>query len=301
MNVRLFILSVFAGASVMGGASLQAMAMLRFVGVEDVFQSLSISGGDKINFALFLTLSLSSLIITLWAGSNILRRRTRIGGLLAFLGLISGFCSLMLPPILGYPFSVYGALLMLVGLTLTGLLGYLGLKTPGAELKTRLLTPVDIAFVAVFSALTAVITGSTGMVLPSPTGGYTNVGDTVIFIAALLLGSKVGGLVGVIGPVVADLFVGYPRWFVTVLAHGSEGFIAGLGKGKNILVQITLLLISGFAMATTYFVVNVFTKGYPLAVISYVRDLFGQALVSIILGLVLTKAVEKALPNLIKK
>jgi len=117
MNVKLFVLSVFAGASVMGGASLQAMAMLRFVGVEDVFQSLSISGGDKINFALFLTLSLSSLIITLWAGSNILRRRTRIGGMLAFLGLISGFCSLMLPPILGYPFSVYGALLMLVGLT----------------------------------------------------------------------------------------------------------------------------------------------------------------------------------------
>lgn len=301
MNVKLFVLSVFAGASVMGGASLQAMAMLRFVGVDDVFQSLSISSGDKINFALFLTLSLSSLIITLWAGSNILRRRTRIGGLLAFLGLISGFGSLMLQPILGYPFSVYGALLMLVGLGLTGLLGYLGLKTPSAELKTRLLTPVDIAFVAVFSALTAVITGSTGMVLPSPTGGYTNVGDTVIFIAALLLGSKVGGLVGVIGPVVADIFVGYPRWFVTVLAHGSEGFIAGLGKGRNIIVQITILLISGFAMATTYFVVNVFTKGYPLAVISYVRDLFGQALVSIILSLVLTKAVEKALPNLIKK
>jgi len=67
INVKLLVLSVFAGASVMGGASLQAMAMLRFVGVDDVFQSLSISSGDKINFALFLTLSLSSLIITLWA------------------------------------------------------------------------------------------------------------------------------------------------------------------------------------------------------------------------------------------
>jgi len=190
---------------------------------------------------------------------------------------------------------------MLVGIALTGLLGYLGLKTPGIDVKTRLLTPVDIAFVAVFSALTAVITGSTGMVLPSPTGGYTNVGDTVIFIAALLFGSKVGGLVGVIGPVVADLFVGYPRWFVTVLAHGSEGFIAGLGKGRNILMQITILLVSGFVIVTTYFIVNVFTKGYPLAVISYMRDFFGQALVSIVLGLVLTKAVEKVLPNLIKK
>ena len=301
MNVKLFILSVFAGASVMSGASLQAMTMLRFVGVEDVFQSLSISNVDKINFALFLTFSFSSLIITLWAGSSILRRRTRVGGLLALVGLSSGFCSLILPPILGYPLSTYGVLLMLVGIALTGLLGYLGLKTPGIDVKTRLLTPVDIAFVAVFSALTAVITGSTGMVLPSPTGGYTNVGDTVIFIAALLFGSKVGGLVGVIGPVVADLFVGYPRWFVTVLAHGSEGFIAGLGKGRNILMQITILLVSGFVIVTTYFIVNVFTKGYPLAVISYMRDFFGQALVSIVLGLVLTKGVEKVLPNLIKK
>ena len=59
-------------------------------------------------------------------------------------------------------------------------------------------------------------------------------------------------------------------------------------------------MFAGFVMATVYFFVNVFIKGYPIAIISYVRDLFGQALVSIILGLVLTKASEKALPSLLK-
>jgi len=59
-------------------------------------------------------------------------------------------------------------------------------------------------------------------------------------------------------------------------------------------------VFAGFVMATVYFFVNVFIKGYPIAIISYVRDLFGQALVSIVLGLVLTKASEKALPSLLK-
>jgi len=36
-----------------------------------------------------------------------------------------------------------------------------------------------------------------------------------------------------------------------------------------------------------------------VAIISYVRDLFGQALVSLILGLILVKGVEKAIPNLL--
>ena len=59
-------------------------------------------------------------------------------------------------------------------------------------------------------------------------------------------------------------------------------------------------MFAGFVMATVYFFVNVFIKGYPIAIISYVRDLFGQALVSIVLVLVLTKASEKALPSLLK-
>ena len=38
-------------------------------------------------------------------------------------------------------------------------------------------------------------------------------------------------------------------------------------------------------MASTYFIVNVFLKGYPLALISFVRDLFIQAGVSMIIAL----------------
>jgi len=51
-------------------------------------------------------------------------------------------------------------------------------------------------------------------------------------------------------------------------------------------------------MATTYFYVNIFIKGYPVAVISYMRDLFGQAGISIVLGIIVTRFVQKAFPKL---
>jgi hypothetical protein len=68
---------------------------------------------------------------------------------------------------------------------------YMGFKVPSVEAE-RMLTPLEIAIVAIFSALTAVLTSMTGAIFPSPTGGYTHIGDTAINVAALLFGVKVG-------------------------------------------------------------------------------------------------------------
>ncbi len=54
-------------------------------------------------------------------------------------------------------------------------------------------------------------------------------------------------------------------------------------------------------MATMYFLVNVFIKGLPVAIISYARDIFGQTLFSTILALLVMKAVERMLPHLVRK
>jgi uncharacterized membrane protein len=299
--LRLFLISLVTGVVGISGAVIQVNTMLKSVGVASFLEAVSLASADKVNFAFYLTFPFASLAIVLWAGASILKGYTRRGSIIAIMAIISGLLTLVLPFILGYPSSAIGLGATLLGVVLTGFLWFEGSRLEGVEVEERaILTPVEIAFVAVFSALTAVLTGSTGILLPSPTGGYTHIGDTGIFVAALLFGSKVGGLVGIIGPVVADLLVGYPRWFVTVVAHGTQGFIAGLGKGKNIVMQVALLAFSGFVMASTYFFVNIFIKGYPVAILSYMRDLFGQVLVSMILGLILTKAVEKALPSLIK-
>jgi len=154
----------------------------------------------------------------------------------------------------------------------------------------------EVALTTVLSA--AYAAAILAMIVPSPTGGYTHIGDFVVFVSALLFGYRVGGLVGAIGSVAVDLFTGYPRWFVSIPAHWLEGFVPGLAKNKPFALQIIGCVIGGFLMATTYFLVNVYIKGLALALISYARDLFVQAGVSIILALIVVKAMKKMLPQL---
>jgi uncharacterized membrane protein len=152
-----------------------------------------------------------------------------------------------------------------------------------------------VASITVLSALYAIAILT--IQIPSPTGGYTHIGDTVVFMAALLFGSKVGALVGVVGAVTADLYVGYSRWFLSIPAHGLEGFVAGFAAKKSTKTQVICCAVGGVLMATTYFIVNIFIKGFSLAVISYARDVFAQTVISMILGITITKTVEKTLGN----
>ncbi|MEM1509274.1 MAG: ECF transporter S component [Thermofilaceae archaeon] len=150
---------------------------------------------------------------------------------------------------------------------------------------------IFIAVSSLFSALTAVLTYF--LKVPSPTGGYTHIGDTMIYLASLLFGVKVGATVGLIGPVIADLVTGYPRWYVTIVAHGVQGAIAGIGQGKKTHFQVFLMILSGIVMSLTYFAVNVFVKGLSPALVSLARDVFGQTLISVALALLLLKPLER--------
>ena len=97
----------------------------------------------------------------------------------------------------------------------------------------------EIALTAVLSA--AYAAAIMLIIIPSPTGGYTQIGDFVVFASALLFGYRVGGSVGVIGAVAVDLFTGYPRWFVSIPAHFLEGFVLGLTKNKPFALQIIIV------------------------------------------------------------
>ena len=249
----------------------------------------SLGESEKVGVALFLTLCLAGLVLPAVSAVRGLRRY-----LSAALAVSSAavLASAAVPPLV---LGSFDAGLTLLGIASAALYGALC-----ASLRVRLpsWSPVEVATVSVFSALTAVLTGVVGAAFPSPTGGYTHIGDAGIFIAALLFGPKVGCAVGVIGPLIADLLLGYPRWFVSVLAHGVEGVIAGLGRSRGLPARAALLALAGLFMASTYFVVNVYIKGYGPAVVSFIRDLFGQAGVSLVISLVVCSAVEKALPSL---
>jgi len=81
------------------------------------------------------------------------------------------------------------------------------------------------------------------------------------------------------------------------MAHGLEGVVAGLARGRSLVFQVVICVIGGVLMASTYFLINIFIKGLPLAVISYAQDLFAQAGVSIVLGIAIVNVVKRVLPQ----
>ena len=85
----------------------------------------------------------------------------------------------------------------------------------------------QLALTGLFAALGCVAT----MVLqiPSPTGGYLNLGDTVVLLGAYFLGPAYGALAGGVGPALADLLGGYPMYVPgTLVIKAVMAVTAGL-------------------------------------------------------------------------
>lgn len=147
---------------------------------------------------------------------------------------------------------------------------------------------------AILLALTTVMT----MVIqiPSPaTNGYVNLGDMVVFLAALMLGKKGGFLVGGLGSAMADLLLGYAHYApITLIVKGLEGYIAGsiyetkIGKRKPIIATS----IGGLFMAFGYYIPEIFLYGPKAALVSVPGNIV-QGLVGAVVAVLLFKALEK--------
>jgi uncharacterized membrane protein len=83
--------------------------------------------------------------------------------------------------------------------------------------------------VALGAILAATVTLSTMLHVPLPgLRIYFNLGEGVIYIIALLLGARFGGLCGGVGAGLADILLGYPLWApLTLVIKGLEGYIVG--------------------------------------------------------------------------
>lgn len=70
------------------------------------------------------------------------------------------------------------------------------------------------------------------------TRGYFNVGDSAVYITALLFGPIVGSVAGGLGPMIADIVLGAP-WFApgTLIIKVTEGFLVGYTSHKPNLME----------------------------------------------------------------
>lgn len=100
------------------------------------------------------------------------------------------------------------------------------------SLKTLSLAK-QLSIMGVFTALVCVATISFTVYVPS-TKGFFNIGETMVYTAALLFGPLVGAFAGGVGSMLADVFLGYYYYApATLIIKALEGFIVGFLSQKG--------------------------------------------------------------------
>jgi len=94
-------------------------------------------------------------------------------------------------------------------------------------------SPFHLAVTAVFTALVCIVTMIFSIYVPA-TEGFFNVGESMVFLSALLFGPFVGAFAGGAGSMLADLLLGYPHYApATLIIKACEGAVVGTLKKRN--------------------------------------------------------------------
>jgi uncharacterized membrane protein len=165
-------------------------------------------------------------------------------------------------------------------------------------------TTLKIALAGIMAALVAVATLL--FVVPIPaTSGYFNLGETLIYIAALLLGPLVGATAGA-GATIADILVAAQFAPGTFTIKAIEGFLVGFlnkklnKKTRSITLSATVaIVIGGFEMVLGYFLYEQLVLGYPFA-LALVEVPFNivQMLIGLLVAIPVMQAVLRVFPQL---
>lgn len=156
-----------------------------------------------------------------------------------------------------------------------------------------------IPLVAIMTAVTTVLTMF--VKIPTPTRGYLNLSDTMIFFSSYAFGPWVGGIIGGLGPALSDLISGYPQWAIfTFIIDGLQAVLVGLlvreFEPANVVIGS---LVAGVWKVFGYFIAGGILSGFGPALGEIIVNSF-QMVVGLIVGFALFSAVRKAYPPLVR-
>jgi uncharacterized membrane protein len=158
----------------------------------------------------------------------------------------------------------------------------------------------EITLTAVMTAVTAVVTMITGSFVPFPaTGGYLNLGDSMVMLSGLLFGAAVGGFASGVGSALSDIVLGYGYFApLTLFIKGIEGFLVGfIGNSKSFSRRLIGVVAGAVAMLSGYFFVETPLTGMGAALGELVTINSIQVTVGAIVALALAHAVLRAYPE----
>ncbi|MFW9999564.1 MAG: ECF transporter S component [Candidatus Hodarchaeota archaeon] len=133
---------------------------------------------------------------------------------------------------------------------------------------------IIIAIIAVFTALTCLLTFIVPLTIPA-TGGYINLGDIGVMISGILFGPIIGGIAGGLGSALTDIFLAPLYVFPTLIIKGLEGFIVGLianpkkNYSKFNYRDIIAVISGGLIMVFGYFITEIILYGFPAALFEF--------------------------------
>jgi uncharacterized membrane protein len=144
--------------------------------------------------------------------------------------------------------------------------------------------------------------------IPIPaTGGYFNVGETSVYISALLFGPVIGAFAGGVGAGLSDAYLGFGQFAPgTLTIKAAEGAIVGflymalLKRVKNPTVcAVVAVVIGGLEMVAGYFLYEQLVLGYPLALaLVEVPANLGQMAVGLAIAVPIMVGVQRVFPQL---
>jgi len=122
----------------------------------------------------------------------------------------------------------------------------------------KVISSFKLAVIAVFTALVWVVTVIFSISVPA-TAGFFNIGESMVFLSALLFGPFVGAFAGGVGSMLADLWLGVLHYApATLVIKACEGAVVGTLKKRNPklssrlhwkLFTVTLAVVAGFLLS----------------------------------------------------
>jgi uncharacterized membrane protein len=158
---------------------------------------------------------------------------------------------------------------------------------------------IQISLIVVMTALVTV--GTLIIRIPNPMGGYFNLGDVMIFVAALTFNPLIGGIAGGLGSSIADI-IGFPLFAIpTLVIKGLEGLLASLiTNKKNIFRDILAVVAAGTEMVIGYFLVELYALQWGLGgALAEVPANIAQVTIGGLVGIPIALVLRRRLPEIL--
>ncbi|CAH2214059.1 ECF transporter S component [Tepidibacter aestuarii] len=160
----------------------------------------------------------------------------------------------------------------------------------------------DIVITSLLIALVFIATKFINIRLPiSVNGGLIHLGNTALFIAAIVFGKKKGAIAGAFGMCLFDILSGWIMWApFTFIIRGVMGYLVGYiaytnGKnGRNLYFNLMGIVLGGIWMIIGYYMTEVILYGNWIYPITSIPGNITQIIIGAILGLPVASILKKA-------